>query len=146
VGDVMNGMNLDMSEFLSELDNISANEMPKAGLLGVYRAASELKIDADKLYPKTPHDTGRLRGDTGRDAWIEQGTIGDIHAVVVYNAPYAHRWHECGPEGETGEPEPNWSDKTGIGPKFLEKKMANPELRAKYARIIAETIREAGSA
>lgn len=145
MGDVMNGMNLDMSEFLRKLENINSEQMPAAGLLGVYRAASELKIDADELYPKTPHDTGRLRGDTGRDAWIEKGSLSDIHAVVVYNAPYAHRWHECGPEGETGEREPNWSE-AQVGPKFLEKKIVNPELRAKYAQIIADTIREAGSA
>lgn len=135
-------MIIDATDFLQGIDRIksAADDDIVKGLIA---AVWQLRHNADNIVPKTPHDTGYLRGNKGGDAVVIAGkkvaeTV--FEATITYNAPYAHRWHECGPEGSTGEKEPAWSE-SGVGPLFLSKKLIDPGLQKQYREIIADIVR-----
>lgn len=140
---------LDLTEFDKRLLQMSA----KADAIvkrALWEGAAALKKDADELSPRTPHLHGNLRGDTVRgvkakgsskvdkDIWPkitrEDLGKGKLAVLVTYCAPYAARWHET-------DEAINWSE-AGVGPKYLEAKMARQDLRDKYYRIIAEALKE----
>lgn len=119
----------------------------------MWEAAAALKKDADEIVPKTPHLHGNLRGDAKRSVkakgsskinpdWFpktEKEDLGKskLSILVTYCAPYAERWHEAVNE------DINWSEADdGVGPKYLEAKMARGDLRDKYYGLIAKRIRE----
>lgn len=142
---------LDMMNFLKRL-NIADALTLKVAEDAMWEAAAALKKDADEIVPKTPHLHGNLRGDAVRNAkakgpskshpeWYpkkekEDVGKGKLSITVTYRAPYANRWHEAVDEFI------NWSE-TGVGPKYLEAKIARKDLRDKYYGLIALHIREA---
>jgi len=127
-----------------------SGKVDKITKVAMFEAAAALKKDADELPPKTPHLHGNLRGDSRRSAkakgnakinpdWypkIEAENLGSkiLSVLVTYCAPYAARWHET-------TDNINWSE-DGVGPKFLEAKMARKDLRDKYYGLIAQRIKE----
>ena len=141
---------LDMGEFMERLKMADAVAL-SAARKGLWEGAAALKKDADEIVPMTPHLHGNLRGNARRgvkakgaskvnkDWWpkYENEDLGPskFSVLVTYCAPYAARWHEAVDEAV------NWSE-TGVGPKFLEAKMARNDLRNKYFQIIADRIKE----
>lgn len=135
-------MTIDAGDFLQGVDRLKTavdDDITK----GLIAAVWQLRHNADNIPPKTPHLTGFLRGNKSSDAvQIKDRASGTrFEASIQYNASYAHRWHECGPEGSTGEKEPNWSE-SGVGPQFLRKKLIDPALQKQYMTIMAEVIAE----
>ena len=142
---------LDLGDFDKRVAEYGKGRVPKIVKVAMWEAAAALKKDADEIAPKTPHLYGNLRGDavrgvkakgsgkTNRDCFpkiANEDLGGNIVAVLVtYCAPYAARWHEAVGENI------NWSE-DGVGPKFLEAKMAREDLRNKYYGLIALRIRE----
>lgn len=142
-------LSIDMTEFDKRLLllDVRVNEIMKKAL---WEAAAALKKDCDEIPPKTPHLHGNLRGNAERnpkakgpskvkkDWWpvTTQETLGfKIYAILLtYAAPYAARWHE------TTEAI-NWSE-DGVGPKFIEAKLARTDLRDKYFKLMADRIKE----
>ena len=97
---------------------------------GLREAIQELKNDADNKEPRTPHLHGDLRGEyTITRVKLTKGNISSID--LIFEMPYAERWHEA--VGLSI----NWSE-TGVGPKYLEAKMAR--YCKKYNEIIAAGI------
>jgi len=141
---------LDMADFMKNLDHIVRSKIPGIARKACWEAAAALKKDADEIEPKTPHLHGSLRGDAIRGAkvrgsstthkeWFPKITEGEISPsiisiLVTYCAPYAARWHEAVGEAI------NWSE-PGVGPKYLEAKMARDDLRSKYFKLIADRIK-----
>lgn len=144
------GFSIDMTEFDKRLllANVRVNKIVKKAL---WEAGAALKKDADEIEPKTPHLHGNLRGDASagpkakgrskvnKDHWpkFQEETLGYmIYAILVtYCAPYAERWHEAVGQNI------NWSE-SGVGPKYMEAKMARQDLRDKYYGLIAKRIKE----
>lgn len=141
---------LDVSEFAERLrraDKVALSAAKKA----LWEGAAALKKDADEIVPKTPHLHGNLRGNARRGAkakgsskvrkewWpkYENEDLGSdkFSVLVTYAAPYASRWHEATDENV------NWSE-PGVGPKYLEAKMARKDLREKYYGLIADRIKK----
>lgn len=141
---------LELGEFAERLrlaDKVALAAAKKA----LWEAAAALKKDADEIVPKTPHLHGNLRGNASRSAkakgsskvrkewWpkFEHEDLGSdkLSVLVTYAAPYAARWHEATDEVV------NWSE-TGVGPKYLEAKLARKDLRDKYYGLIANRIKE----
>jgi hypothetical protein len=142
---------------ITEMDKrmlLFSGKVDKITKLAMFEAAAALKLDADNISPKTPHLHGNLKGDAKRSAkakatktgneirpeWfpkIEKEDLGKnkLSVLVTYCAPYAARWHEAVDERI------NWSE-DGVGPKFLEAKMARQDLRDKYYGLIAERIKQ----
>lgn len=143
------GMTLNMTEFDKRL--LLANvKVVKIAKVALYEGAAAFKKDCDEIPPKTPHLHGNLRGDSTRGVkakgpsktrrdWqpqtIEENLGVYIFAVLIaYCAPYASRWHET-------TDNINWSE-DGVGPKFMEAKMARQDLRDKYYGLIAKRIKQ----
>jgi hypothetical protein len=140
---------LDMSDFEKRLSFIGKLQIPSIAKKACWEAAAALKKDADEIEPKSPHLHGNLRGDAVRGVkakgsgqvhteWfpkntVEEESIHRISILVSYLAPYAARWHEA-------MEAINWSE-TGVGPKYLEAKMARQDLRDKYFGLIANRIK-----
>jgi len=141
---------LDMADFLNNLDSIVRSKIPAIARKACWEAAAALKKDADEIEPKTPHLHGTLRGDSIRGAKAKgnsptqkeffpkitehEFSSSIISILVTYCAPYAARWHEAVGEAI------NWSE-PGVGPKYLEAKMARDDLRSKYFGLIADRIK-----
>lgn len=123
----------------------------KACKKGLWAGAAALKKFGDEIEPKAPHLWGNLRGTATRNQkakkegkvvkeWapkITEENRGDqvFSMVVSYCAPYAARWHEAVDEVI------NWSE-SGVGPKWLEAKIARDDLRKKCYQIVADTIKD----
>jgi len=93
----------------------------------VLRMADQVKIDAEEIAPKTPHDKGELRGE------VRIFAKSPILAMIWYLMPYAARWHEA-----VGNIDPVTGRKinfqeSGVGPKYVESKMLN--LGSKYGEL-----------
>jgi hypothetical protein len=150
MSDPTGSFTLDLGEFLNRLklaDKIALDAAKK----GLWEGAAALKKDADEIVPMTPHLHGNLRGNARRSVkakgpskinkewWpkTQDENLGPakFSVLVTYCAPYAERWHEAVDEAI------NWSE-TGVGPKYLEAKMARKDLRDKYYKIIADRIKE----
>jgi hypothetical protein len=158
------GFKLDMGDFDKRIKEMGSRA-DKAARLGLWEGAAALKLDADNISPKTPHLHGNLKGDTKlmsakriasykkestriaaekknkqiRPDWfpkVEKEDLGPsmLSVLVAYCAPYAERWHET-------TDAINWSE-PGVGPKFLEAKMARQDLRDKYYGLIAARIKK----
>jgi hypothetical protein len=143
------GIKLDMGDFDKRIAKMGA-AADKAARAGMWEAAAALKLDADNISPKTPHLHGNLKGDAKRGVkakgssnihpdWfpkVEREDLGPsmLSVLVAYCAPYAERWHET-------TDAINWSE-PGVGPKFLEAKMARQDLRDKYYGLIAARIKK----
>ena len=128
----------------------------KAAKKGMWEGAALLKKFADEIAPKTPHLHGNLRGDSVRgvkakgssksrkDWWpktAEESRSDGLAVLVTYAAPYAARWHEAvGSQNAFGDPI-NWSE-DGVGPKYVEAKMAREDLRNKIYQLVADVIKE----
>jgi len=85
--------------------------------------------EANNKAPRTPHDTGFLRG-SGR--FVAKGSGKKVvKAVAGFNAIYAARMHE-------GKEEWNWSE-PGTGPKFLEKKC--PEIAVLWGQAWVNAVK-----
>jgi len=131
---------LDMNDFMKNLSFIGKVKIIGLAEKGCMEAAWALKKDADEKEPKTPHLHGSLRGDAGSDVNIKPkitkmpSSLFEIAILVTYCAPYAARWHEA--VGETIK----WSE-PGVGPKYLEAKMARDDLRSGYFKLIADRIK-----
>jgi hypothetical protein len=143
-------MTIDMTEIDKRLllMDIRVNQIVKKAM---WEAAAALKKDCDEIAPKTPHLHGNLRGNAERnpkakgpskvrkDYWpqITEETLGfKIYGILLtYCAPYAARWHEAVGENI------NWSE-DGVGPKFIEAKLARADLRDKYYKLLADSIKE----
>lgn len=99
---------------------------------GLREAIQELKNDADNVRPRTPHLHGDLRGEyTISRVKLTKGRISSI--TLVFEMPYAERWHEAVGLGIV------WSEASeGVGPKYLESKMAR--YGKKYIAIIGADI------
>ena len=99
---------------------------------GLREAIQEMKNDADNKAPKTPHLHGDLRGEyTISEIKITAGGV--LTIILTFEMPYAERWHEAVGLNIT------WSEaETGVGPKYLESKMAR--YNKKYIDIIADNI------
>jgi hypothetical protein len=146
----MSDFHFDASELQAGL-KAAGDAGKKLARFAIWEAAAALKKDADEIVPRTPHLHGNLRGDTQRSVkakgasnvrkewWpkMENEDLGpDKYSIMVtYCAPYAERWHEAVDEVI------NWSE-IGVGPKWLEAKMARQDLRDKYYGLIAQRIRE----
>lgn len=148
------GFEFDFSEFNARFAKLALEDAPAAAEKGVWEALSELKNDADRVQPKTPHLHGDLRGDYDlvlegitQSKAVSKGSGGDkaaqparrsvaagIVAKIILRMPYAAKWHEA-----VGK-RVNWSE-PGAGPKYLEMKMSM--FRKKYFGMIAEAVREA---
>lgn len=140
---------LDMADFDARIADIGKNKIPAIARFACFEAAAALKKDADEIAPKTPHLHGNLRGDAMRGVkakgkgitnpeWFpkqteEENSPHRISVLVTYCAPYAARWHETNDAI-------NWSE-AGVGPKYLEAKMAREDLRDKYFKLIADRIK-----
>ena len=97
---------------------------------GLREAIQELKNDADNVRPRTPHLHGDLRGEYNISRIkLTKGKVSSI--TLTFEMPYAERWHEA--VGLSV----NWSE-TGVGPKYLESKMAR--FGKKYIAIIGADI------
>lgn len=142
---------LDMADFDTRIAEIGKNKIPAIARFACVEAAWALKKDADEIAPKTPHLHGNLRGDGRRSVkakgkgvinpeWFpkvneEENSPHRISVLVTYCAPYAARWHEI-------TDDINWSEADdGVGPKYLEAKMAREDLRDKYFKLIADRIK-----
>jgi len=143
---------LDMADFLKNLSFIGKIKILGLAEKACWEAAAALKKDADGIAPMSPHLHGNLRGNTERSGkskktksggeihteWypkntLEENSLHKISILVSYLAPYAARWHET-------TDNINWSE-DGVGPKFLEAKMAREDLRDKYFKLIADRIK-----
>jgi len=139
-----------------------SGKVDKITKVAMFEAAAALKKDADEIEPMTPHLHGNLRGNVSRSAkakakknakagtttkedmqihpeWAPKITSENLgkqllSVLVTYCAPYAARWHET-------TDNINWSE-TGVGPKFLEAKMARKDLRDRYFDLIADRIKQ----
>lgn len=121
---------LNMSAFLSDMKRITRNVTGDAAISGVNETLAALKIDSDTVTPKTPHLEGHLRADFIIQAKKVSGK--NIEGLLVYNSPYAARWHEA--EGEAI----NWSE-AGVGAKYVETKITR--YKEKYNAIMGEAIK-----
>jgi hypothetical protein len=94
----------------------------------LYQTASAIKLATDEEEPKAPLLEGNLRGTARVD-------VNNNTAKIWYTMPYAARWHEV-EEGTV-----NWSE-SGVGPKYLEKKIVQTDrwgsLMADIATVIIE--------
>lgn len=143
------GVQLDMGDFDKRI-SLVGEIGSKAALKGLWEGAAALKKDADELVPKTPHLWGNLRGNASRGVkakgsgntkteWFpkitEEAIGGGALAILVsYLAPYAARWHET-------DEAINWSE-AGVGPKYLEAKIARSDRRDVYYGLIADRIKK----
>ena len=147
----------DSSKFVFDLTEVEKRLVrltdggKKAAKKGMWEGAALLKKFADEIAPKTPHLHGNLRGDSVRgvkakgssksrkDWWpktTEESLGSDRLAILLtYAAPYAARWHEAVGEAI------NWSE-DGVGPKFVEAKMAREDLRNNIYQLVADVIKE----
>ena len=144
------GFSIDMTEFDKRLllANVRVNKIVKFAL---WEAGAALKKDSNELEPMAPHLHGNLRGNASagpkakgksnvkKEYWpkMQEETLGYmVYAILVtYCAPYAERWHEAVGQNI------NWSE-SGVGPKYIEAKIARQDLRDKYYGLIAKRIKE----
>jgi hypothetical protein len=122
-------MTLDPSDFLDGLRKLNREAKSRSvSEKAVFDALSALKLDADRISPKTPKRIGTLRSETEKD--IKQ--IGDrVVGKITWTMPYAERLHE-------GDEDWNWS-LGGSGPQYVRdkiKKFAN-----KYINVAARVFR-----
>lgn len=157
------GFEMDWSDFDRKFFQYALETAPAAAEKGMFEAVSELKNDADNVYPKTPHLEGNLRGDytiilegitqskmtehsggkgkdhkrSGEKPAERRGAV-DIICRLIFRMPYAAKWHEAIDKAwEAGGI--NWSE-SGVGPKFVERKFQM--FAKKYFGIIATRILE----
>lgn len=115
-------MRLDISDFEKRMAGFEKKHQKIIENV-LFKTASQVKIDADEIPPKTPHLEGNLRGN------YRIIPLKFYLVMIWYMMIYATRWHEA------TDPEPNWSE-TGVGPKYLESKLLN--YREKYGKLMAE--------
>jgi hypothetical protein len=157
------GFEFDMKDFDKRFTEIALTAAPAAAENGMFAALSELKRDADTVYPKTPHLEGNLRGDfslvlegiTQSKVVNRSGGKGSDHgerakpterigakeiiAKIIFRMPYAAKWHEA-IDKDWAEGGIKWSE-SGVGPKYLESKLAM--FKQKYYGIVAAAVRAA---
>jgi hypothetical protein len=123
-------MTIDASNFEKGLQNLVEKQAPEELAKGLFKAGSQLIIDANEEQPYTPFDEGHLRG-SGKvmKAAVEKD---NIEVLAGFNKEYAARWHELTPAEDRTI---NWS-LSGSGRKYLEAKMAR--FKEDYMKIVAK--------
>lgn len=122
---------LDASDFEKKFLHFAKIKYPDLVLQGERHAGEEIKLDADNIVPRTPHLEGMLRG-SGK-VFVPPQPSGAIAVWIVYDMPYATRWHEAEMTAV------NWSE-PGVGSKYLESKLSR--FKNKYIAIIVEDIKK----
>lgn len=113
-------LRIDVSEFKNNMKNFKSKH-PKMIERVLVKTAQQVKIDADEIPPKTPHDEGTLRGN------VEIRALKYFMVMIWYMTVYAARHHEA-------DPPFNWKE-TGVGAKFLEIKLST--YNEKYGKLMA---------
>jgi len=124
------GMTMDFTDFDTKFIRFATKKFPHLVMDGERHAGQEIKLDADNVPPRTPHLEGMLRG-SGK-VLPPKETRKSIDITIVYDMPYATKWHEA----ETTSV--NWSE-SGVGSKYLESKLTR--FRNKYIAIIVKVIK-----
>lgn len=128
------GFTVDFSDFEKKFRSIVEGAIPEEAAKGLFKAGSELIIDAKEKVPKAPWDEGTLRRSSKvNEAKIEKDKIA---LEVGFNIVYAARWHELTPAEDKRI---NWT-LPGSGAKYLESKMM--AYKQKYMTIVAEHIKK----
>lgn len=128
----MSGLSLDLTAFEKQFSEVCNVTIPHLTEKGLFKAANELKLDADHVEPKTPVKEGTLKGSwkvevefLGKDTWT---------LVCGFNVDYASYVHEMVKKNP-------WTQ-SGSGPKFLESKLYM--FSDKYIGIVAKVVAEGG--
>ena len=126
------GMTIDPTDFEKGFKALTEKALPETISKGLFKAGSQLIIDAIEEQPYVPFDEGHLRG-SGKVTKAEVSEAA-VEVNAGFNKEYAARWHELTPEEDA---KINWTLK-GSGRKYLESKM----LRYKddYMKIVAKHI------
>lgn len=105
---------MDFKAFNKDMKKFFKTLAPEQLEKGLFRAASEMLHDADKVEPKTPFEKGDLKGSKHYEPRTDKR---EISISAGYNLIYAAYQHEKekGPRSAYNLP--------GSGPKFLETKM-----------------------
>lgn len=121
---------MDLSAFKRDFEDVCYERLPRLTEQGLFKAASELKLDADHVQPKTPVKEGTLKGSwmtqvefLGKEAWSLLAGFNSGYAAYVHEMVKKHPWTE-----------------PLSGPKFLESKLYM--FKDKYLGIVAKVIRE----
>ena len=120
------GITLDYEEAMKKLIEETLEKDPVLLVKSMHTAGNQLKIDADDIPPRTPHDKGPLRASGKVNVTIEGN---EITGNVSYDMAYAAIQHE---NEEFHHPE------EGTGAKYLESKLVN--LNKKYLDIMAQPL------
>jgi hypothetical protein len=124
------GMTIDTRDFEKGLTNLVKTLEPEATAKGLFRAGSQLILDAINEQPYVPFDEGHLRG-SGKVTKVEVTKSG-AEVAAGFNKEYAARWHELTPEEDARI---NWS-LPGSGRKYLESKLVR--FKEDYMKIVAK--------
>ena len=121
---------LDTSDFDGKMAKLKRLEPEIIGRC-LIKTMDQVKVDADEIPPKTPHDKGELRAVEN----VEIKLIDPTTVQIWYMMPYAARWHEAVNDIDpvTGR-KITWKE-TGVGPKYLEKKFV--DYAEKYGKLLA---------
>lgn len=129
------GMNVDFSDFEKGLTKLVNEVEPRETAKGLFKAGSQLIIDAINEKPYVPFDEGHLRG-AGKVTKTEV-TAGGAEVAAGFNKEYAARWHELTPAEDARI---NWT-LPGSGRKYLETKMV--QFKDDYMKIVAKHLENA---
>jgi hypothetical protein len=124
------GMTIDTRDFEKGLTNLVKTLEPEATAKGLFRAGSQLILDAINEQPYVPFDEGHLRG-SGKVTKVEVTKSG-AEVAAGFNKEYAARWHELTPEEDARI---NWSLPFS-GRKYLESKLVR--FKEDYMKIVAK--------
>lgn len=122
------GMTFEYKDAMQKLVEETINKDPVLLMNSMHEAMKQLKIDADDIPPRTPHDKGPLRASGKTAVHIKDN---EISGEVSYNTEYAAIQHEA-EEFHHSEPD--------CGAKYLESKIVN--LNQKYLNIVAKPMLE----
>lgn len=105
---------IDFKKFNADMKKFFETQAPEELEKGLFKAASEMLHDADKVEPKTPFEKGDLKG---AKHYEPKNNKKEISIEAGYNLIYAAYQHE---KEKTAKSEYNLP---GSGPKFLQRKM-----------------------
>ena len=129
------GMTVDARDFEKGLKKLAREIEPRETAKGLFKAGSQLIVDAINEEPYVPFDEGHLRG-SGKVTKAEVSASG-AEVQAGFNKEYAARWHELTPAEDS---KINWS-LPGSGRKYLESKMVR--FKEDYMKIVAKHLENA---